>query len=220
MSVEKSGLGGTGQAQAAPGGLGGWGGGVCRQAMRTPPCLLLRGGATRFTQRGSGRLRRPAPARRLRGRRPGSGRRTPPTRAGPARERPAVAAPVPPRAWSRRVTEAVSVTKARIRIAAPQCGQTSANTSSILASSPAHREAARSAGPPGGGPGAASGRAGALPGAIAVSAARQGAFGARTPCELRRWTRGGGMSPASRSRRSSGIRRSGVLPSGRALGRR
>jgi hypothetical protein len=40
------------------------------------------------------------------------------------------------------VTEAVSVTKARIHIGAPQCGQTRGNTSSILARRVAPREEA------------------------------------------------------------------------------
>ncbi len=89
------------------------------------------------------------------------------------------------------MTEAVSVTKARIRIGAPQCGQTRGNTSSILASSIAHKEAAYerctvaaacSAELPGGRHGAASeGACAAVPVAIAVACAHPGAFGASTP---------------------------------------
>jgi hypothetical protein len=47
-----------------------------------------------------------------------------------------------PRGWGRRVTEAVSVTKAMIRIGVPPCGQSSGNPSSILASRLAPREVA------------------------------------------------------------------------------
>ncbi len=47
---------------------------VSWRGAQTPPCLLPRGGAAR----GSGRIRRPAPARLLKGRRPDSGR-APPT---------------------------------------------------------------------------------------------------------------------------------------------
>lgn len=56
------------------------------------------------------------------------------------------------------------------------------------------------------------GRAAEAQAPLAVTCARQGTFGANTPCELRRCTRGGGISTAYRSRNSSGVRRSGVLP--------
>jgi hypothetical protein len=47
-----------------------------------------------------------------------------------------------PRGWRSRVTEAVAVTKARIRLRAPPCGQTRGNPSSMLASRIAPREVA------------------------------------------------------------------------------
>jgi ribosomal protein S14 len=94
-----------------------------------------------------------------------------------------------------RVTEAVSVTKARIRIGAPQCGQTRGNTSSILASRIAYREVAHDrctvaavrssvlgVERPAGRHGVASGGAGAaVLAAIAVTGARPGTWGARPP---------------------------------------